>query len=224
MPIGSFHLVRHRSTLAAMSHLGPSRVALRRTPGLRFWRVLGTGDGHHTGPGADLQRTALFSIWDDEAALDRFQSRAWPRALEAWHVRLRAAGGHGAWRGHAVLAEIDQAPDDARGPIAIITRADVKRHSWRAFNAAGPAVSDELNASPGLLAVVGVGEAPVGRLGTFSLWDSYSSARRFAYTQPNHRKVITATRDGGWYGEELFARFQPFASSGTWDGIDPLRR
>ncbi len=221
MAIGSFHLVRHHGTLAAMSQLGPGRVLLRRTHGLRFWRVLGTGAGRNTGPGADLRRTALFAMWDDEAALDRFQSRAWPRAVEAWHVRLRAAGGHGAWRGHAVLAEIEQATD-THGPVAIITRADVKRHSWRAFNAAGPAVSDELNASPGLLAVVGIGEAPVGRLGTFSLWDSYAAARRFAYTQPHHRQAITATRDGGWYGEELFARFQPFASSGTWDGIDPL--
>jgi len=225
--IGSFHLVRSRSALQAMARLGTDRRLLRTVPGLRFWRLLGTGSGSETGPGADLRRTAMFALWDDEGSLEAFHVRMasrWARADEAWHVRLRAAGGHGAWRGRSVLDEMMPAiGDPVGGPVAIITRADVRARSWRPFRAAGGPVSDELQGADGLLAVVGIGEAPLGRLGTFSLWRDLAAARAYATTMPAHRDVVRRTRTDGWYGEELFARFEPYASAGSWGGRDPLR-
>ncbi|CAN5486635.1 hypothetical protein BH23ACT3_BH23ACT3_23720 [soil metagenome] len=225
--VASFHLVRERPwrSAAAMARLGTDRLRLSRVEGLVFWRLLGTGRGDDTGPSADPRRTALFAVWDDEAALDRFLAgsrvaRRWERAEEVWHVRLRGAGGHGTWRGVDPLAGLVEGATD--GPLATITRADVHRRSWRAFRAAGPAVSDELRSADGLLAVVGIGEAPVGRLGTFSLWRSLADVRHFAVGMPHHREVVRRTRAEHWYGEELFARFEPYASSGSWGGRDPL--
>lgn len=225
--IASFHLVRERPWRAplAMARLGTDRLRVGRVDGLAFWRLLGTGRGDDTGPSADPRRTALFAVWDDETALDRFLAespiaRRWEQAEEAWHVRLRGLGGHGTWRGVDPLDGLEAGSID--GPVATITRADVRLRSWRAFRRAGHPVSAELRTAAGLLAVVGIGEAPVGRLGTFSLWRSLADMRQFAVGMPEHREVIRRTRQEAWYGEELFARFEPYGSSGTWAGRDPL--
>ncbi len=220
--LASFHLVRHATIRSAMTHLATGRRTLARTPGLVFWRLLGTGRGSDTTPSADLRRTALFAVWDGESSLDRFLGEPpamWRRAVERYDVRLRGLGGHGAWRGVAVLDGL--AAGDDRGPIAVLTRADVRLGAWYRFRAAGRSVSAELQRAAGLLAVAGVGELPVGRLGTFSVWSGRDAVAAFA-NSPHHADVIRRTRREGWYSEELFARFEPYGSSGTWDGGDPL--
>ncbi|MFN3255941.1 MAG: spheroidene monooxygenase [Ilumatobacter sp.] len=225
--IASFHLISEPrwKTPLALARLGVDRPQLDRVDGLRFWRLLGTGRGADTGPGADLSRTALFAVWDDVAALDRFEqthriAERWAKAQEAWHVRLRLIGGHGRWRGIDPLEGLERG--EASGPVAVITRADVRRQAGRAFGRAAREVDTELHTAPGLIDVVGVGEAPIGRLATFSLWESAADVRHFAYSMPRHREVVAETRDGAWYSEEMFARFEPFASGGQWGGRDPL--
>ncbi|MEM8618080.1 MAG: spheroidene monooxygenase [Actinomycetota bacterium] len=225
--VASFHLVSETRWLTpfALARLATDRPRLARVNGLRFWRLLGTAHGDDTAGGADLHRTALFAVWDDEADLDAFLrthriAQRWHAAAEAWHVRLRGAGGHGTWRGVDVLDGLVPGADD--GPVAIITRADVRRRSWRTFRDAARVVDTELHQSDGLLAVVGVGEAPIGRLGTFSLWNSLDEAAAFARRSPEHVKVIRRTRRERWYGEELFARFEPYDAVGSWNGRNPL--
>ncbi len=164
-------------------------------------------------------------MWDDESALDRFLddhpiSRRWDGAGEAWHVRLRALGGHGRWRGVDPLDGMERGRRD--GAVAVITRADVRLSSSRDFGRAGKEVDTELHTAAGLIDVVGIGEAPIGRLATFSLWESMADLREFAYRMPRHQQVIQETRDGDWYTEELFARFEPYGSQGAWNGRDPL--
>jgi hypothetical protein len=225
--IASFHLVREPAwkTPVALVRLGSDRLRLPRVDGLVFWRLLGTGSGNSTAGGADLARTAVFAVWESEAALDRFAAthpiaRRWDRAEEAWHVRLRGVGGHGRWRGVDPLEGLE--PGGRDDAVAIITRADVRRPAWKAFGAASAVVDTELHTAPGLIDVVGIGEAPIGRLATFSLWESLADARRFAYEMPDHVEVVRRTRAEQWYGEELFARFEPYASAGEWNGRDPL--
>ncbi len=212
-----------------MARLGTDRLRLARVPGLVFWRLLGTGRGSDTGPGVDPRRTALFAVWDDDAALDAFLAtsaigRRWstdPRRGVARPAPVRSAdtapgGASTHWTGSC--------PAPRRGRSPIVTRADVRPSVWRTFGRAGRVVDDELHRADGLIDVVGIGEAPVGRLATFSLWESIEAARRFAYSMPDHVEVVRRTRAEHWYSEELFARFEPYGSSGRWNGRDPLHR
>ena len=193
--------------------------------------------------GADPSRTALFAVWRDAAALAAFED-GWFAARAA---RMRAGGGEvygvqpraavrprpvGRTRRARRPAPAATAPRPGVGadgagvevrPVAVLTRATVRPSRWHRFRGSRPPVSRELAGARGLHAAVGIGEAPVGLQATFSIWSDAAAVAAFARS-PEHRAVVRRTREEGWYGEELFARFTPLGSTGTWDGRDPLSR
>ncbi len=229
--VASFHLTRYppRHALGAMAAMVRGQRGLSATPGLRFARQLGTGAGSAMGLGADLCRWATFAVWEDAAALDDFLADSpiaarWRQGHETWTVRLAPLSAHGAWSGARPLdaVDADAAAGAGDGPVAVLTRARIALRHWPAFYRSVAAVESHLHRQRGLVAVLGIGEAPVGLQATFSLWRSASDVEAFAYRGGPHDGVVRRTRAEGWFSEELFARFRPYGSTGTWDGRDPL--
>ena len=210
----------------ALLRMGLDRTRVRRTPGLRFAKLLGTGDGRtFTVRDADPHRWGLLATWTSVDAARDFErrspvARAWRRvAVETWRADLRPVASRGTWSGRHPFG--DPVPERSHGPVAALTRARLRPAAAAGFWRAVPPVSADLRDRPGLRAAVGIGEAPLGLQGTFSLWESGAAVRSFARGEA-HAEVVARTEPERWYAEELFARFDVVGSTGTLDGRDPL--
>jgi len=203
------------------------RRHLARVPGLRFAKLLGTGDGRtFTVRDADPLHWALLAAWDDPASATRFATgptnRAWARlARERLELSLRPLASRGLWSGREPFGT--PLPRRVGGPVAALTRARIRTRRTRAFWRAVPPVSQDLHAVPGLRLALGIGEAPIGLQGTFSLWENTSALVEFAHRRPAHVEVVGRTAREHWYAEELFARFELLDAQGTFRGEHPLR-
>ncbi len=206
----------------AVARMALDRRPLRAPGGPRFAKLLGTGDGRtFTLPDADPLHWGLLAVWDDEAAADHFAAGAlherWAAvATERLQVRLHPLTSRGRWSGRAPFG--DPVPRRTRGPVASITRARLRPSRAATFWRAAPAVSADLAATPGMALAIGIGEAPVGLQGTFSLWRSSEALVEFAHRRAAHADVVRRTPTERRYTEELFARFAVDSVVGTFGG------
>ena len=226
--IASFHLVEvaRRAAPAGIARIGLDRKPLGSVAGLRAAHLLGTGRDGKMAHSFQPTRRALFAVWDDDVALDRFLAdhpiaERWRSAAETWHVRLRLVSGHGRWGGVHVLDEVDRAGPH-EGPVVTLTRAAIAPRSVVPFTRAARRVSRTISDAPGLRVVVGVGDVPIVRLGTVAVWDDDRAATSASSAWAEHADAMRAAQEGGWFTESLFARFVPYGSEGTWSGRDPV--
>lgn len=203
----------------ALGRMATDRLALRTLPGLRFGKLLGTGSGRTFDVrDADLGHWGLLAVWDSPATAVAFERsrvcRGWDRiAHERLRVAMSPVSSTGRWSGQEPFAAVPVRHD---GRTAALTRARLVPRKALTFWRAVPPVAAALHAAPGVELAVGVGEAPIGLQGTFSVWSTASALRDFAYADADHVTAIRRTAEERWYGEELFARFAVHGVDGTY--------
>ena len=199
---------------------------LQQVHGLSFYKLLGTGKGNGFNPWPDYARYALLQVWDDESAAELFfeSSPLFDRYMnhseERWTLFMHTIKADGFWSERNPFKAVAVAGDT--DPIAIITRATIRLNQLRRFWKYVPTSEKPLKESDGLIYTKGVGEVPFLQMATFSLWRKEEAVKAFAYHSKEHSKAIKLTRELGWYKEEMFVRFRPFRSVGSWYGVDPL--
>lgn len=226
----TLHLWRVRTGRipAAVWRMASDRIHLRGVPGLSFHKLLGTGHGRTFAPtDADPHTWGLLAVWDSQAQADAFEAHRTPRgwrrlAAEEWRADLVCLRTKGRWGGRVPFVErADLAGWD--GPVASVTRARLRPRRLGAFYRSVPPVVADLDRRDGPLLRVGIGEAPVGLQGTFTVWRDTAALTAFAYDRPAHRAAIRDTQRLGWYAEELFARFAVLGTRGTVFGATVAR-
>lgn len=207
-----FFSVERKSIPFALISMAIDRLRTRSFTGISFSKFLGTGTGRTFTPSdADLTRWGMVVIID-ENRIETFDQSAiisnWrKRSTSEFRAVLSPISSHGLWakkNPFDFVAPLSH-PD---AQIAAITRARIKWNKNFIFWKSVPPVVIDLHSNPGLNAAIGIGEAPIGLQGTFSLWQSASALRDFAYKGKAHQVAIAQTKSIGWYSEELFARFE----------------
>jgi hypothetical protein len=207
MLVAYFWTIKPRAIPFALLAMAVDRFTLTRSKNVDFYKSLGTGKGETFTPAdANTLRWGLVAQVNDIEAFDQsLVVKRWRKnSVHEFRAVLEPISSHGKWAGKEPFIA---SAKDWTGPVAAITRARIKWHQNFRFWSSVPPVTMSLKSAPGLISAIGIGEAPIGLQGTFSLWDSAAAIREFAYKGAAHQKAIADTATYNWYSEELFARF-----------------
>ena len=228
--IVSLTIVRYRRLFIPLALLAMAihRIPLTVNRTCSFWKLLGCGKNGTFDLQPDWQQWGLLAVWDTLEDFENFNGKSfislWWKIFsqERWTLLTKPLSSHGKWDGKEPFNK--PIPDkNYSGPVAVLTRATIRFSKLRSFWSNVAPVANLMRKAPGYITSVGIGEAPYFKQATISIWNNMESMQAFAYSSPEHREVIRKTREGNWYSEELFARFEPTSSSGTLNGKDPFR-
>lgn len=218
------HYPTGRTQRWAFAQMRTGTARLARAPGLHFGKLMGSGAGQGFSIYPDWSTYCLFAVWETPAAAAHFFEHhelyraCAQRADRVLTLELEPFQAKGEWDGTQPFSAFAEAPA-ADERIVVLTRAAIRPSRLIDFWRHVPATSRAIAAADGLLFSKGVGEWPLIRQATISVWENKAAMRRFAYEHREHREVIQRTYARNWYSEELFAEFRPLAVRGDWPDL-----
>jgi heme-degrading monooxygenase HmoA len=217
-----------RTKVWSLSMMQLAHKSLKKVVGQSFYKLMGSGRGFGFNAFPDWSTYVLLQVWESEEAAHVFFDTAEifqhyrKRTTEIWTVYLKNVSAHGQWDGGTPFQVEKSLPTTET--VFVLTRATIKWHKIISFWRYVPTSHQPLKDNTGLIYTKGVGELPIIQMATLSIWKDIESLNNFAYGSKQHREAINKTRQLKWYKEELFARFKPYKSIGTWEGKNPIQR
>jgi hypothetical protein len=211
-------------------------TAYKSVPGLMSAKVMGSGHGG----GFTLRPSAthqglLCRFESADTAMDFLHGEQVlgyrERARECWGSLLAVTSSRGQWD-QQEWGVSDEArtrlsnewherlpPCEEQMPLAVLTRASIQPSKAMAFWRHAPATQQSLDAAQGCLLAMGLGEAPLVRQCTLSLWQDEDSMLQFA-AQGAHQQASIAAYRNQFFSESLFVRLRVLRMTGLWKGKD----
>ena len=215
-------LVKFKSDyfLWGLYQLAFGRFFMRKIPGLNFFKLLGSGSNGGFGLKPGLNRQGLFCCFESEKFARNFLKNSMvvkrykKAAKEFFSVELKSYSSRGAWSNNTIKVS---ASEPTFGTIASLTRASIKITKAKKFWSLAPDSEISLHSYEGCLLSAGLGEAPILRQATFSIWSDPDSLNSYARTGA-HSKAIKMANQEKFFSESMFVRFKPFNAKGVWQG------
>jgi spheroidene monooxygenase len=223
------YLAKHRAW--AWLRMVQGAAVLKDTSGLLFGKVMGSGHGGGFGLRPSSSHQGLVCLFENEASAIAFTestvvSSSIERAREHWLARLAITSARGQWDQQpwgVTRRESLENPQDydaltnSAGPVAALTRGSIRPAKALSFWRYAPPAQADLKTAPGCQLSMGLGEAPLVRQCTFSLWDDADQMVAYARSGA-HQQAITAAYKNDYFAESMFLRMRVLAMEGNWQG------
>lgn len=207
----------------AFGQMGQAQKTFANIPGMEFSKMLGSGAGDGFSHFPNFSVYSLLFTWKNESAAMEFFNHH-PifqefknHSVEFFTLFMETCTVHGLWDGKTPFTTTTK--ENEINPVAVITRARIYNKSLLRFWQFVKPVSQSIRFTQDNLLAIGIGELPLIQQATFSLWKNGKAMKDYAYKSSFHKKVVALTRKENWYKEELFARFHPFKSVGSWGNL-----
>ena len=220
-----------------LAQMGSSPPTLKKVPGLRFFKLMGSGAANGFGFWPNLDRYGLMAVWNDASAAASFFERhpLWAnykqRSTEQWTVALAPIKAQGLWDGQNPFATEPAATPPAKfameptaaSPVisACPAAASLKRAASASLVSSSTPEASGSSAAPAAAASKATPDVPVAVLTRASI--RWRKAPRFwQFVEPTSAALaqVAGVRAAIGLGELPFVRQATFS---VWESVKAMQ-